>query len=681
MQAGILTKITYPTGGYTIFEYDAYKYIKTERIKKHKKHSYAIYAQGKGGYPTAPCKNKLQKNTFTIGNYTPIGGKLITYFTYASAGYANRSYVKFNGNNYEKIVRRDAVTGSTYPESRKTIDLTYKHGAIKILHRNTTYTLEGMEYGEGFQGAAGCPFLTARVEWKQFLGYEDKKTEITMGGLRIKSITQYDGKSPQYIAKKEFEYKKANRILPMNLNDYQVFRWNASEAFNNVLSSSPAYTLNNNGGPAIEYNNVTAYDKDAAGNIKGKIVSLYDPTPVYKIIGNGSAGSGSQFKLFLHPNYLGGLCAGLQIPRQLSDVLNTLKTFGYGNFRNFKVESWAGGRLKRKVVFKGNNAQGYVKIQSLSNRYKKVNQATIHRNIIHDAIIFPKISLDFHGGLCAKANGTFMYKKVGFSLGKKLLTQSIDSLFDSNGQNPMVTRKHFAYDNPYYFKTEEKMVDSYHQTLQKKTYYPNDKSKLSGLTTPASAAIDRLIQKHQIAIPLQEETYQSGVLYHKKRTNYQLWNTHSVPSSVEAAKEVLPLETKATYYRYDVKGNPTEFSKSKGSRTVYLWGYNYSQPIAKIENASYVEVVGALGKSSSDDLSYLQSYSETQIQTEIHKIRNKLSHAKVTTYTYIPLIGISTVTDDKGKTMSYQYDGFNRLKTIKDTDKKLLKKLSYHYKN
>lgn len=55
--------------------------------------------------------------------------------------------------------------------------------------------------------------------------------------------------------------------------------------------------------------------------------------------------------------------------------------------------------------------------------------------------------------------------------------------------------------------------------------------------------------------------------------------------------------------------------------------------------------------------------------------------AQLTTYTHIPLVGMSSQTDPTGRTVYYEYDSFQRLIAIKDMDGRVLDNYRYQYEN
>lgn len=55
--------------------------------------------------------------------------------------------------------------------------------------------------------------------------------------------------------------------------------------------------------------------------------------------------------------------------------------------------------------------------------------------------------------------------------------------------------------------------------------------------------------------------------------------------------------------------------------------------------------------------------------------------AKMTTYTYDPQVGMTSHIDEKGQSFSYEYDGVQRLITVKDQNGNIVKSNSYNFKN
>jgi len=65
----------------------------------------------------------------------------------------------------------------------------------------------------------------------------------------------------------------------------------------------------------------------------------------------------------------------------------------------------------------------------------------------------------------------------------------------------------------------------------------------------------------------------------------------------------------------------------------------------------------------------------------IDELRCYPSQAQMTTYTYDPLIGMTSSSDAQGRLTYYVYDGLGRLVAVKDQDGNVIKTLEYHYQN
>ena len=51
----------------------------------------------------------------------------------------------------------------------------------------------------------------------------------------------------------------------------------------------------------------------------------------------------------------------------------------------------------------------------------------------------------------------------------------------------------------------------------------------------------------------------------------------------------------------------------------------------------------------------------------------------ITTYTYEPLVGVTSITDPRGYTIYYEYDDLHRLKRVKDEAGHVVSENDYHY--
>ena len=189
-------------------------------------------------------------------------------------------------------------------------------------------------------------------------------------------------------------------------------------------------------------------------------------------------------------------------------------------------------------------------------------------------------------------------------------------------------------------------------------------------------------------------------------TKQKKWSNNIILSeSIKTSKGTLPLEDRVVYHGYFFNGNVKEVSMADGTSIVYIWGYNEEYPIAKIENATILQVESAITTLPLvyDSLEKIQAQSnsdndrtidvidangaviskvgkEGNLREALRYLRDAMPYAMFTTYTYDPLIGVTSVTDYRGYTVYYEYDDFNRLKLVKDAFGKILSQNDYHYK-
>ncbi|AKK71857.1 hypothetical protein OK18_03675 [Chryseobacterium gallinarum] len=218
----------------------------------------------------------------------------------------------------------------------------------------------------------------------------------------------------------------------------------------------------------------------------------------------------------------------------------------------------------------------------------------------------------------------------------------------------------------------------------------------SVLTTAYKYAHEKLNQKlinaNMISIPLETTIIKkqnandvSGKILSKTETKYDNPAT-LLPTSVLSYDIQNPSVTSAevTYDQYDSKGNLLQYTTKDGISTVIIWGYNGTQPIAKIEGATYGQVqslASAIITASDTDASAAPNNDETALLSALNTFRNSLSGYPVTTYTYDPLIGVRSITPPSGIRESYIYDSANRLEKVIDANGKVLKEMRYNYKN
>ncbi len=218
--------------------------------------------------------------------------------------------------------------------------------------------------------------------------------------------------------------------------------------------------------------------------------------------------------------------------------------------------------------------------------------------------------------------------------------------------------------------TEVITTDSKGQEIKIVNLYPED--------FPANPLMQKLVSQNRIANPIARKKHTKNHVS-TEHMEYISQNDTPLPHKLKGLKgtdDLNNLEVLLTYHRYDKSANPLEVSEKDGTHTVYLYGYTKQHLIAQIQNATFSEVATALGVSETA----LEGFNENHIG-QINGLRAQKPEWMITTYTHIPLVGIKTVTDPRGRRTTYEYDNFNRLKHIKDHKGNITEAYDYNYKN
>lgn len=665
-QANILTKINYPTGGFSEYQYEnntyfslgGEKYISKKVISFPRAESNLLPNPSTNSHNFTIGDNFLDQNLVLInacdnGNMNPDEPAGVP-----SEGGSGLCYVKIL-NSSGNVVFGEYITNN------------YKLNLPK-----GQYTLNYRFMAES---------CLCAVDFHYSVKLKTAPKNVITAGVRVAKIINFDGSN---IEEKVYKYTKKNStessgIVQGNPENFSIL---INKGYNNNLTTKTCkYLVRSSSnlfpvavtGSSVGYSYVTEYKKDH--NKFGR----------------------TEYKF---TNFNTGFPTGF---------FNTLITLQ-------PDLTWKKGLLLEKAVYDSQNNLQYQEVNeydfdnsfassSSDYYYDDKFAAGFSINLVKDQVI--------DGLVVYPAEYDWNYYFIKSSWVKKI--KSVKSSY--LGNNPVTTTANYFYDNLGHLQlTRVEERDSSGDLFITKTYYPDDvklSSSLGGdlLTSSEFSSADKLkgersdgqLGLHRIGVPLQVDRYKDinkngkgdpTELMSRQRTNYRDWgNAIVLPESIETLKGVYnstsnKLEPRIRYHSYYPNGNVKEFSKQDGTRVVYIWGYNEQYPVAKIEGVRFSDIptevyTDIVSKSNLDtDRTIKFSGKEGALRASLNRLREAadcplLKEAMITTYTYDPLVGVTSITDFRGDTVYYHYDSFNRLEYVKDSEGKVLSKHKYHYKN
>lgn len=638
--SGALKKIIYPTKGYTTIEYEPI--ILSNKFNSldlpgtfiySNNYNYSLNANIDGNDASLEVDLPLSGYVQITASASAAGSN---YIQEAQAGFSHTAIGNKSLSDCQVLNNTASISGSDQNEAQYITQPSFTKSCDYFLGQGTAKIILSVHRSQN-SGIA-----TSRVS---ILSNREK---ILVGGIRVAKTI--DCSELGNCITKNYKYITESGVPSGILLDEPMFKYNTTWSgqisghpmcnliIRNTVSSSKIPLTNFQGSPVL-YNRVETIINDG---VNGKTVDYYDGvknmssnyTGIYKNTKDWKKGNLTKQEFY---KYIGG---DYILDSSIENIYTTIKPYTQQEalLKN-KIGMSFKGTFKNIVAQQGNIP---VENCTTTNLFNNCYQ--------DDELYEPEFYLLTNS---IKKNNIF----------KSLISE------ESNYNYNLLSGKLIS---------QKTTINTNNEIIETKYYYPQD------LASTGLPFINDLILENVVAKPLKTETYKSNIKIIDNLTVYgkdSSTNNLLLPKSIYSSKfpNALPslpnignLEKKVTYDQYDSNGNLLQYTPEAGAAVSIIWGYNKTLPIAKIENATNVAISNVLGVS-------FASLNETNLG-QINGLRTSLPNAMVTTYTHMPLVGVSTITDPKGLKTTYEYDAFNRLKWVKDHEGNVLQKYCYNYK-
>lgn len=212
-----------------------------------------------------------------------------------------------------------------------------------------------------------------------------------------------------------------------------------------------------------------------------------------------------------------------------------------------------------------------------------------------------------------------------------------------------------------------------------------DLASINGLLIPELEAYNSLIDEHRIGSPIQVESYYTGqdgtsTLMGTQRTIYKEYDNGLVlPEKTMSSKYNFPLEATTRVIKYDSSGLPIEIAPVEGLHTSIIYGYTDKKVIAELIDVSYDQlsptVVNYIHQLSQN---ITNTSSMNLLETALDQLRSDYPAGRITTYVYNEKGQVDSMKDERGFKVSYEYDECYRLIKVKDQDGNIISETNYN---
>lgn len=281
----------------------------------------------------------------------------------------------------------------------------------------------------------------------------------------------------------------------------------------------------------------------------------------------------------------------------------------------------------------------------------------------------------------------------------KLPAYREETSYFKNGEAPITTREDIFYGTQHLNAVKKIYTNSDGSKEETELKYPND-FEIDADWAPVMSSnwliYLNVMKRNNLPVEIVRYNYKGNLRYfvNGSFTSFVLKRGNLIDEVMSFETDYPPIESTVTKshfsgpnlrldsrfkkknkYTYNAVGKPTRIEEN-GINIFYIYGYKDQYPVAKIEG---------LGDDGIPPTYYNQDIlnSGDNVEQQLILLRNQYKNnpeVQIETYTYKPLVGMTSKTDARGDTEYYIYDGFGRLKSILDRNKNVVKDYQYNYR-
>lgn len=664
---GSLYKIRYPTGGYSIFEYELPYKGKKQLFKNHHFEAYyrnpennfissnsvPVFPQGVSYYNLYypdDFEDDQDTNTTTISETSEITVKLNLNKIGIFTQHANVkvSAIKVNSTG-ESIVWTSGTNGNGFPlnSNGATVNETYQLQYTTTLPPGVYKFLVSIYLYPINENSS----VIAKVD----LLLPNQYKKIYYPGLRIKKVITSDENGTTKTSKYFYNTLENKDVESFSFNPNYV---NLSLYFYPESTNLTNFFL-------LQHNLSTNNIRNNFHNNSGAYVYKYVTVSEGENFENG----GKQMKFMKSQNGMADYYSYIQQPFPFQNPLNntgfgldsgTIPDIIKDNVSNFVAvgnnHSYDDSMKLEEIVFTSN----FRKKSKIEYHYEGTIDKTMNNIKTYPYCPPPK----------AVAFLTYPIHSYKY----RLLTTENTEYFGIHNDS-IKSKTIFTYNGVNVSLPKTIVTTNSKLQQQKKViFYPTDLAYLPNLTYEDLTNINTLITKNNISEIVRTEDYLMDTLLETKQVRFNNWSGKILPKTIMTSKGLDALEERVEFLEYNSSGKPTLVSLKNGTKIKYVYNLR-QQVIFKIENYEMAYSLNSDGTTESDGGYSPIPFGECEVQSLYPKSR-------VTQYVYDPITyNLIKIIDPKCDVINYNYDFSNRLKSIQDKEGNVLSENIYNYKS